>query len=495
MRNLAGRPEVYGMLVSEGSSQPVRRLDSGRKLQEARLDRAEFLSPGAIQQHQNYYNRTLAHIDELRSARHPSPDSLFTLCEDDRVVERATTPQAQDGAEQAEIRAQYQRFYRSLQRELARGTHQRESLGSGQHRMAGGVRVEVCGVEVTTLRPDGNWRCADLRAQTVWMGGPQCATHRLRKEGCRVYRDSPTGWERYAPDPGGQAICARIPANFHLEVVGPGGVREKVEVHCRAKGEGPGEVFEVEFKGRSVEGLLEVVVAADLASPMRALEGTLHSHLTAMVKGSQSAVVGSMAGLPVESGTDEDLPKLPRLVAGGPARVLAPLPESQERERQTARGPAPAVGRGSLRQHSQPVGKAEGAAASLTGKPPAPLRLRLESGVKVTSTPARMRKARKLAARLTRYEAEGAARAEKTPARVVRQVALRLAAFCEETMDAFEKSGLTLVVLKTPPKEWKPPSRRPLRVPEEALFQPFVSEDLEARDLLLQALSLEEADH
>ena len=107
----------------------------------------------------------------------------------------------------------------------------------------------------------------------------------------------------------------------------------------------------------------------------------------------------------------------------------------------------------------------------------------------MTSTPARMRKARTLADHLTRYEAE------KAPARVVRQVALRLAAFCEETMDAFEKSGLTLVVLKTPPKEWKPHSRRPLRVPEEALFQPFVSEDLEARDLLLQALSLEEADH
>lgn len=453
---------------SVGDVAQLRRAEIVRQV-EARLE-GKPLSPDQIRRQQDYYNRTLGHIEGLRERQHLWPERLFPRPPEEEAVYGATRPQPQDDAATAELRQEYERLYRSLQREMARAANQSEALGQGCHVMNGGVEVEVAGAEVTTVRPDGSWRCADLSAQTVKLGDDEL----LRKDGSTLFRHGPAGWERFSVDQDGQARHEAIPRTFRLEVAAPGGVRETLELHCQAL---PGGDFEVDFKGRGLRGLLEVRLASGLPSPKKALEEALRAHLGAVLTAPE-ARERPRGQQPVSKAAEEfevglKWTVVPAIRLEDPARpTTSPLPMERAEKRVQA-------DRVSISQRTAPpvAAAAPEVKAQLKGQPPA-VRVRLENGTRLPTTPKRLRKARKLAAKVL---------GQKTPQRHTEQVALRLAAFGEQQLEALERHGLQLVVV--PPREERrrkiDTNARPLRVPEDLLFE-TLGED--GSDELLLAL-------
>ena len=460
--------------VGAHRSSPLQRADARMRMEEC-LAR---LSPAQVQEHQDYYNRTVACIDGLRQARFGDLDRLLPPSPEVQAVDRATRPRAGDTPEQAELRAEYQRAYRSLRRELARASNQREALGPGEHRMGGAVRVQVSGPEVTTIRPDGQWRCTHLDRQSVRMGGPGTGAERLRKEGTRVYRDDRHGWQRLGLDAQGQLEHSRIPRSFRLRI----GTGESVQVHCRPRGVGPGERFEVEFRGRhrkSLRGQLEVCLGSDLASPQKALKAALRRRIKGLVSEPDSPVRSSQtrSRTPQSDSPRAPWPRLePVMVtpaAAHPSWVAAPRKASPKTSQALPSHSAP-----------KPVRSKPARPKALKGKPPR----RLSTGVKVVAPAGRLRKARKSAARRARYQAYKG-RPRPAPPRVKEQTARRLASLPPEQRRTLDGSKLKIVVHQ------QPPGQRPfeysegcLRVPEELLYQPWLSHAPAPRDALLQGL-------
>lgn len=444
----ARKGEIVGRVEARVSSQ--------------RLDRAD------LPRLQAYYNRALGHIEQLREPRHPWPEQAFPRTAEEEAVLRAT----RNGDEAtAELRHEYERLYRSLQREIARASHQSEALGAGVHTMGGGVTVEVDGAEVTTARPDGNWRWTDLAGASVWLNGEETQ----RVEGSTVFRQGEGGWERFALDERGHAVRDAIPRSFRLEVAAPGGVRETVEVHCQAL---PGGDFELDFKGGGgLRGVVEVSLDSGVPSPKKALEEALRTRLGAVLK------ANSEPGRAGVTAIDQPEPELdwpvvaPIRLRAGPTLARSEAGRAEEVPHQPASRQAP-VSRTASAAPSGGSGRAAADHGKATLKPKPPeIRLRLESGVRLATTPGRLRKARRQAKKSL---------ARPCPHRHAEQLAFRLAALSEEQLENLERLGWQLVLM--PPREAGRKKvevgARPWRVAENLLFEPGE----EAEDELLLEL-------
>ncbi|MBX3167289.1 MAG: hypothetical protein KF760_07745 [Candidatus Eremiobacteraeota bacterium] len=147
----------------------TRRLDTDQKIREATLTSSQELSPGEIQAHQNFYNKTVGDVDGVRNGIigdcakiDPSIwDKIFPGRNDDKRVEDATAPHLFDNKKAKDVRSDYQKAYREAKRERARAEREVEKLGPGEHTLSNGDKVKVSEnpftgkKTVTTTRPDG----------------------------------------------------------------------------------------------------------------------------------------------------------------------------------------------------------------------------------------------------------------------------------------------------------------------------------------------------
>jgi hypothetical protein len=147
----------------------TRRLDTDQKIREATLTSSRELSPGVIQAHQNFYNKTVGDVEGVRDGSigkcgqiDPSIwDKIFPGRNDDKRVEDATAPHLFDNKKAKDVRSDYQKTYREAKRERARAEREAEKLGPGEHTLSNGDKVTVSEnpfthkKTVTTTRPDG----------------------------------------------------------------------------------------------------------------------------------------------------------------------------------------------------------------------------------------------------------------------------------------------------------------------------------------------------
>lgn len=165
----AGRLSNSTTLSDLQAQRSVRQTQLEAKVQEATLTSAQTLSPAEIQEHQNFYNTTVADVDAVRSGKvgnFASVDAavakrMFPFDGDMRTVGKATTPNPHDNKEAAEVKSEYNKDFKEARKERARAQREVDKMGPGHHKLSNGDEVDIkkdpkTGVEtVTTKHGDG----------------------------------------------------------------------------------------------------------------------------------------------------------------------------------------------------------------------------------------------------------------------------------------------------------------------------------------------------
>lgn len=338
--------------------------------------------------HHRYYNEVLALVEHLRAARYRLPPDLLM---------QATEEHPDDNEATVVHKTEYARLHKSLAREMTRAYRQVDQLGDGAH-----PNVEIAGPRVVNYRNDGSSRYADLDRQTLVEvsgdGVPEVISRQGKTlfSGPHAYPQPP----QKAPPPG----QPDIPPRFSLM---------GVEVTCRVLTSG---LVEMDFEGHHLQ-----VAFSEIVPNRRTLEHIAYNYLEAIRErvprerlAREFTVLPQKKAPPKISGNLKPQPPLPKV-------KIAPQPEKTEA--------APPKGIPKPESKAAPEIKPD-----LKPRPPSPpIRIQLASGVKLSSTRARLRKARKLAAKVTRYDPHPATYSVKE------QVARRLALLNEEELEAFEE--------------------------------------------------------
>jgi len=345
---------------------------------------------GQLKQHHKYYNEVLALVEHLRAERYRLPPDPIT---------QATAPRPEDDDDTAIHKLEYARLHKSLAREMTRGSRQRQQLGEGSH-----PNVDIEGARVVNYRCDGSSRYADLERQTLVDISEDGVPEAISRQGNTLY----SGPHPF-PLPPHQAALENtpIPSRFNL-VVGD----QSYEITCRILASG---LIEMDFQGHHL-----TVAFSEIVPNRQTLERIAYNYLEALRE-----------KVPPERLAREykvqRVPKAPPKVTGNLQPVTLAKPEPAK-TRKTDPAPRKQV----AKADSAPKAPSE-VKADLKPRPPSPpIRIQLASGSKLSSTRARLRKARKLAAKVTKYDPHPATYSVKE------QVARRLAILSEEELEAFQ---------------------------------------------------------
>jgi hypothetical protein len=353
-----------------------------------------------LKRHHQYYNEVIAQIEWLRAER-------FRLPPD--PISQATQVEPSDDEASAIHKTEYARLHKSLARELTRGSRQLDQLGEGSHILSESVHIHIQGQQIATFRNDGSNRYADLGRQGLVEVSHDGVPEVISRRGSTMY-SGPEAFPLPPQKPPRQ--MAPVPEHFSL-VVGD----KTVQVRCRTL---PSGLIELDLGRHRLQ-----VSFAEMTPNRQNLEKLAYNYLEAI---QQKVPPEKLA----KNYSIKPLPKSPPKISGDLKAQPVPAPAQPKTTPKTARSsPAPAKKEAASKYESLPK-KVE---ADLKPKPPSPpLRIQLSSGAKLSSTKARLRKARKLAAKVTKYDPHPATQSVKD------QVARRLAILSEEELDTFEQS-------------------------------------------------------
>ncbi|MBX3169387.1 MAG: hypothetical protein KF760_18450 [Candidatus Eremiobacteraeota bacterium] len=379
----------------------VTRLPPIAQMRPLTAARCARLPADQLKLHHQYYNEVLALVEHLRAERYRLPPD---------PVMQATEPRPDDDEATAIHKSEYARLHKSLAREMTRGCRQADQLGDGSHVLSEHVQVEIAGPRVVNYRSDGSSRYADLDRQTLVEISEDGVPEAISRQGTTLYSGSQAFPLPTQKSPARAATA--IPPSFSLVVGNP-----SVEVLCRTL---PTGLIEMDFQGHHLQ-----VAFSEITPNRRTLEKIAYNYLEAV---KERVPTQRLA----KEFTVTKVPQAPPKISGNlKPQPLPPLPQ--------VAGPA-------AKKKAEPVakkavGKAQPAPKQpaevkpdLKPKPPSPpLRIQLASGAKLSSTKARLRKARKLAAKVTKYDPHPATFSVKE------QVARRLAILSEEELEAFQE--------------------------------------------------------
>ncbi|MBS2035915.1 hypothetical protein JST97_13080 [bacterium] len=350
-----------------------------------------------LKRHHKYYNDVLATVDFLRAERYRLPPD---------PIRQATEPDPEDDEATALQKSEYARLHTSLAREMTRGSRQLDQLGPGEHILSDSVHVHIQAQRIVTYRSDGSIRHADLSSQSLVEVSPSGVPEVISRRGSTMYSGSQAlPLPPQKPPPQVQSIAD----HFSLTVAG-----QCIQVQCRSL---PSGLIEIDL------GQVRLQISFAQMTPTRqSLEKLAYNYLAALQhKVPSERLARSYHVTP----TPQAAPKISGELKPRPVPPPA-QPESAPKD-----GIAPSPKKVSAKVESQ----AKELKVELKPKPPSPpLRIQLVSGAKLSTTRARLRKARKLAARATKYDPHPATRTVKE------QVALRLAILSEEELESFEHS-------------------------------------------------------
>lgn len=353
-----------------------------------------------LKRHHQYYNEVIAQIEFLRAER-------FRLPPD--PISQATQVEQTDDEASAIHKTEYARLHKSLARELTRGSRQVDQLGDGSHILSESVHIHIQGQQIATFRDDGSSRYADLSRQSLVEISDDGVPEVISRRGSTMY-SGPVAFHLPPQKPQSQAALA--PDHFSL-VVGD----KSVQVSCRTL---PSGLIEMDLGGHLLQ-----VSFAEMTPNRHNLENLAYNYLEAIqqkVPPEKLAKNYSIKPVPHSS------PK----ITGNLKPQAVPPPAQPKSTPKTARANAPPPPK---KEAPKPEAAPKEVKADLKPKPPSPpVRIQLSSGAKLSSTKARLRKARKLAAKVTKYDPHPATHSVKD------QVARRLAILSEEELDAFEQS-------------------------------------------------------
>ncbi len=378
----------------------VTRLPPIAQMRPLTAERCAQVPPDQLRQHHQYYNEVLALVEHLRAERYRLPPD---------PIMQATEPRPDDDAATAIHKSEYARLHKSLAREMTRACRQVDQLGDGTHVLSQHVQVEIADPRVVNYRSDGSSRYADLNRQTLVEVSEDGVPEAISRRGTTLYSGSQP-FPLSAPK--GNPAPAALPPSFSLVVGDP-----SVEILCRTL---PTGLLEMEFQGHHLQ-----VAFSEITPNRQALEKIAYNYLEAV---KERVPPQRLA----KEFTVQAAPKGPPKISGNlKPQPLPPLPKAAEPPAKKKVEPAP------KREVSKPEAAPKPAAevkADLKPKPPSPpLRIQLASGAKLSSTKARLRKARKLAAKVTKYDPHSATFSVKE------QVARRLAILSEEELAAFQE--------------------------------------------------------
>lgn len=353
-----------------------------------------------LRKHHQYYNEVLALLEHLRTERYRLPPD---------PVNQATQPGPDDDAASAIHKSEYARLHKSLAREMTRGCRQVDQLGNGSHVLSEHVHVEISDPKVVNYRSDGSSRYADLDRQTLVEISEDGVPEAISRRGNTLF-SGPQAFP-LPPQKSPPPEQAAVPPHFSLRV----GDRN-VEVTCRTL---PSGLIELDFEGHHLQ-----VAFSEITPNRLTLERIAHNYLEAV----REKVPPERLAKEL---TVKAIPKAPPRINGNlKPQPLPPL------KKPTLKAPKKAQPT-SIKQpaKTEVAPKATGEVkADLKPKPPSPpIRIQLASGSKLSSTRARLRKARKLAAKVTKYDPHSATYSIKE------QVARRLAILSEEELEAFQQ--------------------------------------------------------
>ena len=362
--------------------------------------RCALVPSDQLQRHHQYYNEVLALVDHLRAERYRLPPD---------PVMQATEPRPDDDEETCLQKHEYARLHKSLAREMTRGLRQVDHLGNGRHLISQHVLVEIAGSRVVNYRSDGSSRYADLARQSMVEVSEDGVPEAISRQGNTLYSGPqaiPLPPHKIAADGLGP-----VPQHFSLIVGG-----QTIQVTCRPL---PSGLIAVDFQGHHLQ-----VAFCEITPNRRTIERIVYNHLEALrqkVAPERLATELTVRAVPKSppkiSGNlkPQPLPSLPG------SSVAAPKKKSESPHSKT-KSEAPVSPKA-----------ANEVKPDLKPKPPSPpIRIQLASGAKLSSTRARLRKARKLAAKVTKYDPHPATYSVKE------QVARRLAILSEEELEAFQ---------------------------------------------------------
>ena len=375
------------------------RLPPIASLRPLTAERCAQVSRDQLKRHHQYYNETLATVEHLRGGRYRLPPD---------PVLQATRPRPDDDESTALHKAEYARLHRSLAREMTRGCRLIDQLGDGQHQLSAQVQVEICDPQVINYRNDGSSRYANLGRRTLVEVSGDGVPEAISRKGATLYSGSQPFPRPPAPIPQQEK---EIPSRFSLDRGGG-----SVEVQCRTL---PTGLIELDFQGHHLQ-----VSFAGITPNRQTLERIAFNYLEALAEKVSPQRLSQKLRV-------EPQPKAPPKITGDlTPQPLPPLPRPTRPKARTSAAPPSRE-----RAKSAPQAKGQGdIKADLKPKPPSPpLRIQLASGSKLSSTRARLRKARKLAARVTKYDPH------KPTFSVKEQVARRLAILSDEELDAFHQ--------------------------------------------------------
>lgn len=402
------------------------------------VERCAEVPGDQLKKHHQYYNQVLAQVDQLRTKRYRLPPD---------PIQKATHPHPEDDPETALHKSEYARLHKSLAREMTRGCRQLDQLGDGHHQLSERVQVEIKAPQVIHYRSDGSSRYANLERQTLVEISEDGVPEAISRQGTTLC-SGPHAFP-LPPKPllTGQTA---IPERFSLAVG-----NRSVEVHCRAL---PSGLIDLDFQGHHLQ-----VAFAGITPNRQTLEKIAYNYLEAVTeKVPASRLARNLTVKPV--------PQAPPRVSGDiQPQPLPPLPSRPTPTKKATESQLPKA-----LTRSEAVSKTVAESKpDLKPKPPSPpVRIPLASGAKLSSTKARLRKARKLAARVTKYDPH-----KPTPS-IKEQVARRLAILSDAELEAFEEQ-IHINPAGQPP--------RPGWLDEEWLYQK--SEEDPLLLLILQLLS------
>lgn len=377
------------------------RLPPIAQLRPLTAERCAQVPGDQLKLHHQYYNEVLALVEYLRAERYRLPPD---------PIQQATEPRPDDDAATAIQKSEYARLHKSLAREMTRGCRQVDQLGDGTHLLSQHIQVEIADPRVVNYRSDGSSRYADLDRQSLVEVSEDGVPEAISRRGNTLYSGS-----QAFPFPTQKSVgsdSTAVPPTFSLVVGNP-----SVEVLCRTL---PTGLIEMEFQGHHLQ-----VAFSEITPNRQALEKIAYNYLEAVKE-----------RVPPQRLTKEytvkAVPKAPPKVCGN--LKPQPLPAPPKAAALVAKKKVePAPKKETARPEAAPKPAAE-VKADLKPKPPSPpLRIQLASGAKLSSTKARLRKARKLAAKVTKYDPHAATFSVKE------QVARRLAILSEEELAAFQE--------------------------------------------------------
>lgn len=352
-----------------------------------------------LQRHHHFYNQALALVEYLRADRYCLPPD---------PVHKATHPDPQDDPRICVQKSEYARLHKSLARELTRAYRQVDQFGDGWHSLGEHVQVEIAPPQVRNYRSDGSSRHANLERQLLVEVSPDGVPEAISRKGTTLY-SGPQGFP-LPPQPPTLSQSA-IPERFSI-VLGNRGV----EVNCRALTSG---LIDLNFQGHHLQ-----VAFAGITPNRQTLEKIAYNYLEAVTeKVPAERLSKKLTVKPVPQGP-------PRIYGEAKPQTL---PTVATRPPQTRRLPDSGPKRESAKPEPSPKVAAD-PKTDLKPKPPSPsIRIQLASGSKLRTTKARLRKARKLAAKVTKYDPH-----KPTPS-IKEQVARRLAILSEAELEAFSE--------------------------------------------------------